>query len=298
MDKEKSAFKKAISSRWFIYSVILFCTGLFFAWQLSNLLIKAHRDPAGPGRGPEMFSIPYEKGTIKTADGQLLHTWFLKGKNGKAVILCHGVGADKSQMVTYAVFLYKAGYSVLMFDFRGHGENKESFISIGFIEVKDLEAAVAWLNELGYENPGVLGISMGASVALRTAAKDNNFGAVVADSPFATLNGMMAYRAKGMGLPYWPAVPAVKTLAKLRTGYNFNEVNPVEDVKNIRCPVFIIHGLLDNNIPVENGKEIFAAANEPKELLLVSNAGHVDSHGTVQKEYERKVLDFFSKYLK
>ena len=47
-----------------------------------------------------------------------------------------------------------------MFDFRGHGENKESFISIGFIEVKDLEAAVAWLNELGYENPGVLGFKI------------------------------------------------------------------------------------------------------------------------------------------
>ena len=291
----KNIFLSISVSRWVLYPVILLFAALFFVWHLSNLLIKPFRETSGPG--PEIYSIPYAKTILSTDDGERLNAWFVKGLNGKAVILCHGIGAEKSQMLNYAVFLYRAGYSVLMFDFRGHGENKEAFTSIGYIEVKDLEAAAGYVKKLGYKKFGVLGISMGASVALRAAAKDPDIAAVIADSPFASLNGMIRYRAEQLRLPYWPAVPAVKILAKFRTGFNFDEVNPARDVKYIKSPVFIIHGLADKNIPPENGKEIFAAANEPKELFLVPFAGHVESHVTAPKEYERRVLAFFGKYL-
>jgi len=287
---------KAISSRWFIYPVIILLACFFFAWQLSNLLIIAHREP--PGAGPDKFSIPFTKVVITTADKQDLHGWWIKGKNGKSLILCHGIGAEKSQMVNYASFLYRAGYSVLMFDFRGHGENKPAFISIGYAEKWDLDAAIAYLRERGETRIGLLGLSMGASVCLRSASGDPGILAVVADSPFATLNGMLRYRARELGIPYWPAVPLVKELAHLRTGFNFDEVCPAEDVKKMKCPLFLIHGLSDDNIPPSNSQIVFAAANEPKELLLVPGAYHVEAHCVVQKEYEAKVITFFNKYMK
>ena len=235
----------------------------------------------------------------KTKDNLEINGWWIKNKSDKAIILCHGIGTSKADMLNYIPFLYKEGYNLLVFDFRGHGKNKSKHNSLGFSEINDVFAAVEFIKTKKIDKIGGLGISLGASTLIRAAARTDGFKAIVSDSAFARLDPMIASYAKRLyHLPYWPVVVLVKKVTELRTGFHYDAVNPVDDIKNVHVPVYIIHGLNDSNIPSKNAEEIFAAANEPKKLLMVPNADHVESHSTMQKKYESEVLKFFEKYLK
>lgn len=288
---------KGIIIRTLIYGALVFAALL---WIFSTVMISAYREK-GASATPIVFNVPFEKVAIKSKDGLDLPGWWIKSKtkSDSAVVLCHGLGADKSDMLNYIPFLYRNGYNIFAFDFRGHGENLSKHTSLGFFEVNDLLGAIDYLKEKKVKNIGVIGRSMGGAVCIMTASKCKDIKAVVSDSAYARLDPLLGHYAKKFyHLPFWPVVPMVKFISQLRIGCNYNKVNPVEDIKNVHVPVCIIHGDKDENIVAENGKILFEAANEPKKLLIVPNAYHVESLSVAQKQYEKEVLEFFKKYLK
>ena len=286
---------KAVAIRVVLYGAILF---LLFMWIFSGVLLHAYR-PKDSGN-PAVFNIPFEKITFITTDKISVSGWWADGKtNEKCVILCHGLGADKADMLNYFPFLHKAGYSVLAFDFRGHGESKEKYTSLGYNEVKDLLAAVEFAKAKGAKHIGVLGRSMGAATCLRTAEICPDIKAVVSDSSFARLTDMIkSYSKKFYHMPYYPLVPLAVFTAKLRSGFKYEEVNPEESAARMKAPLLLFHGLADGNIPAENSKKILEAAVGPKKLILVPGADHIESFSVDQKNYSKEVLGFFGKYLK
>ena len=62
--------------------------------------------------------------------------------------------------------------------------------------------------------------------------------------------------------------------------------------------IFFIHGANDERIPVDEGEKLYNLAGEPKEFWIVSGADHMESHSKNPLEYERRVGEFFRKYLK
>lgn len=289
-----SKLLKNIMIRIIIYSFILFCV---FVWIFSTVLIKPLRSKIT--MTPDMFSIPYENCLIKSTDGLELNSWWIENrKSRKCIILCHGFGTNKSDMVGFIPFLYKAGYNLLIFDFRGHGENKSKYTSLGYFEVNDLLGAVNFALKKKISSIGVLGISMGAASGIIAAVKSSDIKAVVSDSAYTDLNSIIRHYAKKFyHLPYFPMVPAVKFVAQLRIGAKYGNTNPLQNIRKLKIPVFIIHGEQDENIPVSNAKALYEAANDPKQLLVVKNAFHVESHSAAQKKYESEVIKFFNKYL-
>ena len=285
---------KSISIRVVLYGAILF---LIFLWIFSGVLLNAYR-PKDTG-SPAAFNIPFEKITFPAKDKVTVNGWWVEGKTkGKCVILCHGLGADKADMLNYIPLLHQKGYSVLAFDFRGHGESKEKYTSLGYNEVNDLLAAVEYAKEKGAKQLGVLGRSMGAAVSIRTAEICPDIKAVIADSSFAKLTDMIrSYSNKFYHLPYYPLVPLAVFTAKIRSGFKYETVNPVESAARMRTPLLLIHGLADGNIPPENSQKIFDAALGPKKIILVPGAGHIESFSKDMKNYSKEVVDFFGKYL-
>ncbi|OGF51132.1 MAG: hypothetical protein A2231_00700 [Candidatus Firestonebacteria bacterium RIFOXYA2_FULL_40_8] len=286
---------KTILIRIVLYGTILF---LVFAWIFSGALLHAYR-PKDSGN-PAVFNIQFEKITFVTKDNIIVYGWWVSQKNnGKCVILCHGLGADKGDMLNYIPFLYKKGYSCLAFDFRGHGESKEKYTSLGFNEVKDLLAAVDFVKTKGVKHIGVIGRSMGAAASIRTAEVCPDIQAVVADSSFARLSDMIrSYSSKFYHLPYYPMVPFAAFLAKIRSGFKYETVNPVESAAKMKTPLLLFHGTADGNIPPANSEKILAAALGPKKLILVKDADHIESLSKDQLNYSKEVLKFFGEYLK
>lgn len=85
--------------------------------------------------------FPSESGTV-------IHGWFIPGNKGMgAIILMHGVRSNRLSMLDRGRFLFRAGYSVLLFDFQAHGESKGDHITLGYLESKDAQAAVRFVRE-------------------------------------------------------------------------------------------------------------------------------------------------------
>jgi dipeptidyl aminopeptidase/acylaminoacyl peptidase len=256
---------------------------------------------------PSDLGMPYEKISFVTDDGVTLEGWLVgpdhQAKKTPAVILCHGLGANKSDFTDLAVHLARRGYWVLTFDFRAHGESGGSRSSLGYHEQKDVKAAHAFLvsrQGINAEQIGIFGFSLGGSTAILAAASTGKFAAVVADSAFTSLRDQA--REAITGFYHLPAFPFVN-LAVLGYELYFQKgtqnIAPESVIAKISpIPVLIIAGEGDEMIPAENGRRLFAAAQEPKELWIIPVSGHGGTVTAAGNKYGERVGDFFDRYLK
>lgn len=260
-----------------------------------------------PRRAP-LTSTPAEKGlsfepvTFTSADGLRLAGWHIPSGNGATVILCHGLGTNRADMLPRAVLLAEHGYGSLLFDFRAHGESEGEMVTYGYAETNDVLAAVDYLlarPDVDPQRIGILGGSLGAATAIRAAARSMHLKAVVVESAFTSLEDEIAFNFTAFsGLPPVPFAPLTVAFAQRQTGRRISEVRPIDDIPSISPrPVFIIHGTDDDTIPAEQGLRLYEAAGEPKELWMVDGMGHESALGVFPDEYERRVIGFFDKSL-
>jgi uncharacterized protein len=256
---------------------------------------------------PSTYGAAFEDATFESSDGVTLKGWIIKPPEERpgmpGVIICHGLGANRSDFTDLAVMLARRGYWVLVFDFRAHGESGGSRSSLGHHEQKDVLAALAFLAErpgIDRKRIGIFGFSLGGSTAILTAARTGKFAAVAADSAFTSLRDQA--REAITGFYHLPSFPFVN-LAVL--GYEMYFQTAVRNIapesvigKIAPVPVFIIAGEGDEMIPVENGRRLFRAAQEPKELWVIPVGGHGGTIATAGDEYGRRVGEFFDRHLR
>lgn len=257
---------------------------------------------------PSEYHVPYEPVSFKSEDGIDLKGWLVKpGVHSRqkfpAIIICHGVGANKSDFTELAASLSRRGYHVLLFDFRGHGDSSGRRTSLGYHEQKDVAAAFRFLKarpEIDQKHIGIYGFSMGGATAILTAAKTGEFAAVAADSSFARLKDMARSTITGFyRLPAFPFLHLSILGYDLYFQTDVNKISPESLIGDLSpVPVFIIAGDGDALIPVENGRKLFAAAKEPKQLWIIPNAFHGSTMAVAGDEYERRIGEFFDKHLK
>jgi fermentation-respiration switch protein FrsA (DUF1100 family) len=190
---------------------------------------------------------------------------------------------------------------VLLFNWRAHGDSEGEFVTLGFNERYDLIAAVQLAKSKGAERVGVLGFSMGGTVAIATAAVYEDINAVVADSPFvyvlSAVAGGLIERGVPEGLSFLLARVFVIT-ACLRTRLNLFDIDLVRWIHRVAPrPLLLIFGEQDVIVPPSEVDVIFARAGEPKEVWRVPEAAHRDIHVRRPEEYRRRILEFFIKHL-
>ncbi len=243
---------------------------------------------------------------VRAPDGVMLRGWKVRPPEpaaaGDWVLLFHGVSDNRAGMSGYAEFLLRNGYSVLMMDARAHGASAGPIATYGWLERNDTRAiADALFATEQVHCFFFLGESMGASIALQSAAVEPRVAGVVAESAFANLREV-SFDYAGLHISsllgrtiFRPASAMALRGAEKEGGFNADDLSPEKAVAASPFPVLLICGASDRNVPARHTKRIFHAAAGPKEIWLVKGAGHSAALGTAPAEFERRVLAFYKK---
>jgi alpha-beta hydrolase superfamily lysophospholipase len=258
--------------------------------------IALHPPTLATGHTPlDPPALAYHDVSFTTADGLVLRGWHLPGQNGATVILVHGFARERGELLPEARWLVKQGYSALLFDSRAQGASDGAHISLGYLEALDIRAAVDFVLERSPgERIGVMGYSMGAVAAIQAAAEDTRIQAVIAVSPFATLRASVDHRLARLR----PLAPLITWWGERMTGLRLDDLRPVDVVAALSPrPILIMQAGGDKMVPPDSGRRLYEAAAAPKELWSVPGVAHVDFRQAVPEPYQRRMIDFFQRYL-
>jgi hypothetical protein len=244
---------------------------------------------------------------VESFDGTKLAAWFFRPHhgNGAAVILLHGQGDNRAGMLAYVPMLLRHHYAVLVPDARAQGESDGDLATYGLDESRDLNRWVDWLS--AYKDGRclyALGESMGAAILLQALPQEPRFRAVVAESPFASFREV-AYDRLGQKFGGGSRVERVLLrrligeaffYARIRYRIDFDRDVPADAVAATRVPILLIHGTEDFNIPLRHCGAIMRNHSGVIEFWPVRGAGHTEAFGHEPEEFERRVIDWFSRY--
>lgn len=261
---------------------------------------------ATPSRG--VVTLPAtlaqaETVVIPSTSGATLQGWFLGGTKPAAVVLAHGVWANRNALARRAAALNAAGYTVLAFDFQAHGESGGERITFGKLEAQDLASAVAYARRrLPCRRIGVIGISLGGAAAL-LGDEPLPVDALVIESVYSDIHLALENRLRaGLG-PIVGAVaapvltPLFKLLLPPILGVAPEELRPLDGIARVAAPILVASGALDDRTTLDEAKRMFDRAPSPKRFWAVDGAAHVDLEAFEPEDYRRVVFGFLDAHL-
>jgi len=261
-----------------------------------DLVQQARISLAQAGTQPEEFDV-------RASDGILLRGWKVRARqpDGNWVLLFHGVADNRMGVVEHALILLKAGHSVTLMDARAHGASEGAIATYGWLERKDTSAILDAL--VACEHPAhiyALGESMGAGIALQSAAADPRIEAVVAEASFASLReasydyaGLQKYPLLGKSF-FAPGAWIMLARGQSLAGFPAADVSPEHAVAARAFPVLLICDEADTTLPCRHTQRVYAAAKGRKSLWMVPRAYHTAALGYQPREFKRRVLQFFA----
>src|SRR6204780_982815 len=221
--------------------------------------------------------------TLVTEDGVPIDAAHLRGPGDLAIVVAHGFTLSWRRPDVWRIASRlndKAG--VVIFDFRGHGRSG-GMSTLGNLEIKDLDVAVAWPRELGYQRIAGVGFSMGASVVLRHAGLIGGLdaGGSVSGPGRWYYRGTEPMRRVHFAVEHRLGRFVTRRWLKTRIspeGWQLVPVPPAEAATKIApVPLLIVHGDKDHYFPPEHARQLYMAAREPKELWLLPGMGHAEA---------------------
>jgi hypothetical protein len=200
---------------------------------------------------------------IPTPDGEKLIAWYGKARPGQPTLLyLHGNGGSlELRSETIRKYL-KHGRGMLMLAYRGFSGSTGAPSEAA--NVADAKLAYETLVKDGVRPEDIIlyGESLGTGVAIQVALKKKVEG-VILDSPYTSILELASNQ-----FPWLP----VSLLLKDR-------YESIKYIRDLHVPIFVLHGEADDVVPVEMGRRLFAAANEPKEIKTIPGGGHVIHDG-------------------
>lgn len=241
--------------------------------------------------GPSDLGLKYEDVAFKSADGVKLSGWFMPNNKTKAtIIVMHGYPADKNNLLGIAEFLAK-DFNMFLFDFRSFGKSEGKCTTVGYLEKNDLSGAIQYLEkEKNLTKIGLYGFSLGGAVALMT--KNDNVKAIVTDSAYAKLTNIVKHMYSIFFVFKYPLAYLTRLYGILFLKIDIGDVSPVDNIKNMKIPILLIHAEKDSQIPVSEAY-LLHNANKKAQLWVAENAEHGMSHSINPEEYEKRVIGFF-----
>jgi hypothetical protein len=236
---------------------------------------------------PEKWGFRYEDVDFKSTDGTDLNGWFLpaRGEETKGtVVFSHGNAGSVGHHLGFVLWLVEAGYQVFMYDYRGFGKSGGTVDRRGMLEdVKSAFRYVAGRKDVDAKRLVSYGHSLGGAKSVTALAENPVKGlrALVIDGTFSSYQAM----AKVVG-------------GQLGADLITDELSPKDFIAKITgTPLLVVHGDLDQVVPVEQGKQLFELANEPKTLFEVKEGHHGDSLSRENGAYRKRMLEWLDEVM-
>ena len=239
---------------------------------------------------------------ITTFDGTKLWVGFVESdKNSKYyVISSHGYTSSRYGMYKYAVLWRKMGYHCILYDNRGHGANDPDFISFGVRESQDLMAVIEDTYQRYGEDIhlGLHGESMGSGLQVMALRYHPKVDFIVNDCGYSEILPVIQWKAKQSF--HFPGIFAVlaSPFCKLFYGYWFEEVRPIDCLKENEIPICFVHGVADTFTHVWHSEKMYETNKGYKELHLFENADHAECVVADTQRYEKMLYRFTNKIYK
>ena len=252
--------------------------GLAFAFQDQLLFQPSSRLLATP----DDAGMPYETVRLDTDDGETLHGWWIPTPDVSrgTLLFFHGNAGNISGRLESVQQFHQLGLNVLIVDYRGYGQSTGAPSEEGIY--RDAEACWRYLTEtkdLAPQDVVIFGRSMGGGPATWLAAREKP-GAVILESVFTNV--------PDVGAHHYSFLP-VRALAT-------NQFDNESRVSQIDAPKLFIHSRGDRVVPFKLGRQVFAAAAEPKQFLEIEG-GHNDGFLVSADKYLRTIGNFLEENL-
>ncbi len=230
--------------------------------------------------------------TFSAKDGTRLSAWYAPSRNGAAVVLLHGSHGTRVDTLPQLRMLSSAGYGILAYDARGHGQSAGQTNALGWGGANDLAGAVAFLDRQPGISPrriAALGLSMGAEEALRGAGSGVALHAVVADGAGASTLGDTRLVRHGLAPVFlsetWLTMRAIELVS------GATEPAPLKSVvARAHIPVLLIASGAANEHTIDSAYR--ALIGPMATLWYVPDAGHTNAFGEHPQTYTTRVLTF------
>jgi len=253
------------------------------------------------GETPADRGLAHESVTLTTDDGVALAGWYVVSTNRAAVVLLHGAGSTRSNVLDEAAVLARHGLGVLMVDARGHGNSGGRAMDFGWHGDADIAAAVRYLAarpDVDRERIGAVGLSMGGEEAIGAAATNPFIKAVVAEGATGRTAADAAWLSDEFGLRgafqeqierLQDRVTDVLTSASVPTS-----LRAAVEAGGARYLMITAGDVTDEG---RAAAYVAAAAPDRTETWSVPGAGHTAGLRTAAVEWERRVIGFLSNAL-
>lgn len=273
--------KKILRMFW---SVVLISIGLYIGLVIILMVFQAHfiyfpqrEITVTPGE----IGLSYEAVYFAAADGVKLSGWFVPAERSRAVILfCHGNAGNISHRLESIQVFHRLGLSTFIFDYRGYGQSEGKPTEQG--TYLDAEAAWSYLIQKKQVDPTriiIFGRSLGGVIAA-WLAHVHTPKVLIIESTFTSIRDIAA--------DLYPYLP-VRLLSRF-------DYSAMDYLRQVNCPVLIVHSRNDEIISFSHGRRLFEAAHEPKEFLEITGT-HNEGFMTSARHYEGGLDFFISKHV-
>jgi dienelactone hydrolase len=285
-----------------------------------------HLDRQPVPKTPGDYGLGYQPIELKPSDGITIRGWFIPGSLPKIIVMTHVGGLTKyGSTVRYrSIFklykkeieflktaknIHKKGYSVLMFDFRNHGESDRSpnkgMAGVGLHEYKDVVAAMDFIEsrqDLRNMDVGFVSFCMGANSTIIAMSKEpekfKKVKCLVAIQPISMHVFVRTYARKTMTpLLANLLLPAIRRFVKWQSGCNIEDMSPRDYVKDIKVPTLYVQARNDPWTELGDIQGFYESTPEPKEFYWIENTNHrFESYSYFQDKPE-KMLEWLDRWM-
>ena len=231
---------------------------------------------------PSDYGLAYEDVTFATEDGVELHGWFVPGPSEITLLWFHGnTGNVRHRLENLRMLHERLGVGVFLFDYRGYGKSAGRPSEDGLY--RDAEAALAYVRarpDVRDDRIVYFGRSLGGAVAVDLATRHAPHGLIL-EAAFPSVDFLARHA--------YPFLPSWLVRIALRARFD-----TISKITSVTAPVLIVHGELDDTVPVEAARMLLEDASEPKRLVIIPGARHNDVYVVGGERYFDELAGFLA----
>jgi alpha-beta hydrolase superfamily lysophospholipase len=248
-----------------------------FTAKLGMLLFGLPNPRTENDESPRAAGMPFERHIVPGARTRpVLEGWLIPGSDTQTVVvLFHGHGGVKSDLLGHAQRFLESGATVFLVDFPGAGGSGDAPTTIGWSEAEDVTRTVRYVRALtGARRVFLYGLSMGAVAVMKAMADGVPVDGAILECPFDSLLNTVQHRFQTIGAPSFPAAHALLFWGGVQGRFDPFHHGALTYAPRIRTPVLLMTGGRDPWATPAETRAVFEAFRGPKRLVICPTVGH------------------------